>query len=100
MEYTDENSGLVVVHIIEEVKAEWVNLAGLLDLPAKTVANEMAKPGWTPDTACHSVFTTWLGEEGRQPYTWATLIKVLEEMTKHKELVRKINSALDYQQKH
>ena len=99
MKYTDESGEHVEFRIIEEVKAKWQKLAGHLDLPDTTIANETAKPCWTPEGACHNVFTKWLKEEGRPPYTWATLIKVLKEMTEHNVLVRKINLALDNQQK-
>ena len=98
MEYQNENGEHVEVHVIDEVKANWIKLVGHLHLPDITVANEMAKPGWTPDSACLNVFTTWLSGEGRQPCTWATLIKALEEMTGYRDFVKNVRFTLDNQQ--
>ena len=97
MEYQDEWGREVEVRIIDEVKAKWIELVAALDLPNRTVANEKAKPGWTPDTACHNVLTTWLSGEGRDPHTWSTVIQALKEIGGFKVVIGKIKLALGVQ---
>ena len=95
MEYQDETEEEVEVRIIDEVKANWMKLVDSLELPARTVDSEKAKPGWTPYEACRSVFITWLGGEGTGPRTWSTVLKALKRMGGYKELIKRVKLALE-----
>ena len=94
MKYQDETAAEFEVHVIEEVKAKWEQLVAALQLPIVTVANEKAKSGCTPDTACRNVLTAWLSGEGRNPHTWSTVIQALKEIGGFKVVIQKIECAL------
>ena len=70
------------VRIIDELQADLQALSDLLQLPDTTVRNLRTARNFTADDGCRSVFQKWLGGEGRQPRTWATLIKVIRELNK------------------
>ena len=58
---------------MEAIKGEWRRLADLLGLGESVDAiNETA--------ACRQVMVIWLRGAHRAPVTWATLLKVLDEM--------------------
>ena len=95
MEYKNKKMEEVKVQIIDEVKPRWPQFVHALELPARTIANEMAKPGWTPDTACSNVFIAWLSGEGAKPHTWATVFKALKKIGDCKELIKQVKLALN-----
>ena len=98
MAYKDEEGKEIEVRIITQVEAKWKTLADLLKLPDKTGANEEAKPCWTPNNACRSVFATWLDGEGREPHSWDTVIQTLKEIGSYTAFIEKIKHALAAQQ--
>ena len=95
MEYQDNEGEDVEIRIIDEVKADWTKLVHALELPSVTVANEMAKPGWTPDTACSNVFSAWLSGSGVNPITWMTVLKALKKLGGYKEFIKQVKLALE-----
>ena len=78
------------IYILEEVQADWVELADHLQLPPTTIRNLRSL---TPERACRDVFDIWLGGEGVGPRTWETLISVFRNMRKQ-TLADKISGAL------
>ena len=95
MEYLDEEGKEVQVRIINNIMANWTQLVDALELPPVTVANEMAKHGWTPDTACSNVFTAWLSGDGADPHTWHTVLKALKKLGGYKKFIEDVKLALD-----
>ena len=95
MDYQNEKNEEVEVRIIYQVKANWRGLVHALELPEVTVANEEARPGWTPESACSSVFTAWLTGGGANPHTWTTVLKALKKLGGYKQFIKQVELALD-----
>ena len=67
------------VRFIKAVEGEWRRLADLLELE-DTVDAIIETALGKSDKACRQVMVTWLKGAHRTPVTWATLLKVLDEM--------------------
>lgn len=94
MEYRGEKGEVIKVRIIDQVKATWIKLVDVLELPTVFVANEKAEPGWTPDNACRNAFVEWLKGEGAKPHTWATVLKALDMIGGYRVFIEQIEHAL------
>ena len=97
MAYKDDEGIEVEIRVVEKVQADWWKLVSRLQLPDVTVDNEKAKAGWTPYSACHSVFTRWVSGDGRDPHSWDTVIKALKEIGGYRTFIEEIKHALTAQ---
>ena len=94
MEYRNEEDKEDEIRILDQVTAKWEDLVLALDLPDVFIANEKAKPGWTPHNACCNAFSTWLNGEGAEPLTWATVLKALKRVGGCQKLIKQVELAL------
>ena len=65
--------------IIKRVSDKWEQVATRLHFPPNTIEVISRDCHHQCDPACRSMFTRWLGGEGRTPMTWGTLVGALYE---------------------
>ena len=66
------------VRVIEQSAAKWEKIATRLYFEICDISR-IKKDNNECDAACQTVFVEWLNGRGREPITWNTLIKVLNE---------------------
>ena len=67
------------VHVIDSAAHKWDKLATRLYFKFDDIKRIEKDYSSQAVNACRQVMGEWLGGKGREPVTWATLIKVLNE---------------------
>lgn len=68
----------ISIRIIDNVAHEWKQVATSLQFELHHIKRIETDYRWCKD-ACQAVFSDWLGGCGREPRTWSTIIKALNE---------------------
>jgi len=79
------------VRIIRDIAAENNNLGLALRFGAPVLAAIQQGANFQPEPACREILRRWLQGSGRQPVTWKTLIKALNEV--YPELGKDLSAA-------
>ena len=67
------------VRVISRTSAAWERVAIRLHFEGHEIKNIKRDHHFQIGDACSTMYTDWLEGKGRQPATWETLIKALEE---------------------
>ena len=68
-----------LVRVIQRVASRWEDIATRLYFETHDVKRIKVDHHYQTIPCCATVFTEWLDGKGRQPATWLTLVKVIEE---------------------
>lgn len=83
------------LQLISKTAAKWKKIATRLHFDPSDIGAIENDAHYKAEPACSAVFSTWLGGKHglREPITWATIVKVLQEID-HGILADKLNSVL------
>lgn len=68
------------VRVVEEISCNWEKLALVLQFRDGVIREVEQDQHFQVEAACRTILQRWLDGESRQPVTWETLIKCLEEI--------------------